>query len=154
MSGISDGYDAVLARIQVVLSTEANGYFRLPNPYKPEENGEDRLKKGYGIALGAAVNSNRFVNCSFSVARQFQIILTRKYVALENDAVRKADAEKALFEDLNLLINDFEQDISVNGNTMYTRYEADGGIEYVQGDTDKFIMLRTTFVMEYVERFT
>jgi hypothetical protein len=153
MSIISTAYDALLGRVETVLDTAAQGYFRLPNPYKPDENNQRFLVKGYAIAMGGSVNTQRFVNCKFSINRTMTVILTRQYFAREDDADAKADAEKALFEDQYSLINDFEQDISINGQTMYTRYVSDSGIEYVQGDNDKFIMLRTEFALEYIETF-
>lgn len=154
MSIISNAYDAFVTRIETVLDTVTNGYTRLPNPYKPEENNDLFLKKGYGITMGAGSNTNRTVNCKFSVQRTTTIVLTRLYEAREDDAVAKAAVEKLLFEDQYALINDFEQDISINGQTMYTRWESDGGIEYVSGETDRFLMLRTTFLLEYLEAFT
>jgi hypothetical protein len=153
MSIITNAYDALLARIETKLDTAQEGYFRLPNPYKPAENNDRFLLKGYGIVLGPGQNTNRFVNCKFSINRNVTIVLTRQYFAREDDAEGKAVTEKALFEDQYILINDLEQDISVNGQTMYTKYEADSGIEYVQGSTDRFLMLRTDFSMEYIETF-
>lgn len=154
MSIISSAYDAILSRIETVLDTTAQGWFRLPNPYKPEENSERFLDKGYGIALGSGANTNRVVNCKFSIERNFTIVLTRKFFALEADPAAKAVTEKQLFEDQYALINDFEQDISINGSTMYTRYVSDGGIEYVSGEKDNYLMIRTEFAVEYLESFT
>jgi len=154
MSIISTAYDAFVTRIETVLDVATNGHTRLSNPYKPDENNERLLVKGYGIVMGPGSNTNRQVNCKFSVSRQMEIVLTRQYFAREDDAVSKADTEKALFEDQYLLINDFEQDISINGQTMYTRWESDSGIEYVSSATDRFLMLRTTFSLEYLENFT
>lgn len=153
MSIISTAYDAMITRIETVLDVATNGHTRLPNPYKPEENNELFLKKGYGLAILGAENTNRFVNCKFSIQRTMQVVLTRQYFAREDDAVAKSTTEKELFEDQYLLINDFEQDISINGQTMYTRYVTDGGIEYVQQGTDKFLMLRTDVLLEYIETF-
>ncbi len=153
MSIISTAYDAILTRIETVLDVNTNGFFRLSNPYKPEENNERFLVKGYGIVMGPGSNTNRTVNCKFSVERTLTVVLTQQYYAREDDAAAKAETEKALFESQYLLINDFEQDISVNGTTMYTRWVSDGGIEYVQGTTDRFLMLRTDFALEYLETF-
>lgn len=152
MSIISNAYDALLTRLDT-LYPSLSGWNRLPNPYKPEENTELFLRQGYGVAMGPGQNTNRQVNCKFSVSRDMVVILTRKYDALENDAVGKAVTEKQLFEDQYALINDLEQDISINGQTMYTRYISDGGIEYVRGDTDRFLILRTVFSLEYMETF-
>lgn len=153
MSIISNGIDAFVARMQA-LYPAAQGWQQLPNPYKPEENPDIFLKQGWGLAFGSAENSNRQVNCKYSVARSVTVILCRITDALENDASLKVAADKALFEDQAILINDLEQDIAVNGTTMYTRWETDGGIEYIKGDTDRFLMLRTEFRLEYLEAFT
>ncbi len=153
MSTITSGIDAVVARLNA-LFPENSGWVRLPNPYKPEENPDTYLRQSWGAAFGPAENSNRVVNCKFSVARSVTIILARQFDALENDAEAKATCDKQLFEDQRTLINDFEQDIAVNGTTMYTRWETDGGIEYVKGQTDRFLMLRTEFRLEYLETFT
>lgn len=153
MSIITAGYDAMIARVETVLDTVAGGYTRLPNPYNIEDNTEIKLRKGYGIALLAGENTNRQVNCKFSVKRTMEIVLTRLYTQREENALTHAAVEKALFEDQFKLINDFEQDISINGTTMYTRWETDGGLEYVSGETGRFLMLKTQFSLEYLETF-
>ena len=153
MSIISNGVDALVARMQTLFPA-ASGWQQIPNPYKPEENPDIYLRQGWGLAFGPAENTNRQVNCKFSVARNVTVILCRQTDALENDAALKVAADKLLFEDQAVLINDLEQDIAVNGTTMYTRWETDGGIEYVKGQTDRFLMLRTEFRMEYLENFT
>jgi len=152
MSIITAGSDALLARL-AALFPEGDGWHWLPNAYKPEENPELLLRQGYGLALGPGENTQRLVNCKFSVNRSITVVLTRKYDALENDATAKFATEKQLFEDQYRLINDLEQDVSVNGTTMYTRWESDGGIEYVEGDTDRFLMVRTEIALEYLEEF-
>jgi hypothetical protein len=152
MSIISTAYDAMIARLGT-LYPSGSGWVRLPNPYKPEENNELYLKQGYGIALGSGENTNRVVNCKFSINRTMTIVITRKFYAREDDASAKATTEKQLFEDQYELINDLEQDFTVNDSTMYTRYISDGGIEYISGEKDNFLMLRTEFSVEYLETF-
>lgn len=153
MSIISTAYDAMIDRVEVVLDAVNQGYFRLPNPYIIEDNTELKLKKGYGIALLAGTNTNRQVNCKFSVNRTMEVILTRLYTGYEENAVTKSDLEKLLFEDQYKIIKDFEQDITINGQTMYTRWESDGGIEFVAGSTGRFYVLKTQFSLEYLESF-
>lgn len=154
MSLISTGYDALIARIETVLDTVTNGYQRIPNPYNVEDNAEPVLRKGYGLALLAAENSNRQVNCKFSVSRNMEVVLTRLYTGKVEDAPGKGALEKLLLEDQYAIINDLEQDISINGSTMYTRYVSDNGIEFVNGATGRFFMLKTQFSLEYMESFT
>jgi len=153
MSLISTGFDALVARVETVLDATTNGYTRLPNPYNVEDNTELKLRKGYGVALLAATNTNRQVNCKFSVNRTMEVVLTRLYTGYEENAVDKASEEKLLLEDQYKIINDLEQDVTINGQTMYTRWESDGGIEYVAGETGRFLMLKTQFSLEYLETF-
>jgi hypothetical protein len=154
VSLISTGYAALLARIEAVLNTASAGYKRLPNPYAVDDNAELMLRKGYGLAMGAAENTNRQVNCKISISRTAEVILTRLYTGKEEDAPGKAALEQLLLEDQHLVINDLEQDISINGSTMYTRYVSDSGIEFVSGVSGRFFMLKTQFSLEYMEDFT
>lgn len=153
MSIISTAYDAFIARIETVLDTANQGYTRIPNPYNVEDNTELKLRKGYGLALLNAENTNRQVNCKFSVNRTMEVILTREYTGDEELAVPKSTLEKLLLEDQYKIINNFEQDLTINGSTMYTRWVTDSGIEFVAGQTGRFYMLKTQFLLEYLETF-
>jgi hypothetical protein len=150
MSVITNGYNALLARLEA-LYPAGDGWVRLPNAYRPEENPDTFLKQGYALALGAGQNTNRQLNCAMSVSRTITVILARLYTALKEDAAQKAVAELQLFEDQKKLIVDLETEVTVNGSTMYTRYIGDGGIEYVQGTTERFLMVRTEIQLEYFE---
>lgn len=153
MSVAVTSYEALVSLLETTFPSGSD-YFRLPNPYKPEENSERYLLKGWGIAIGPSNNSNRFAACKYSVNRGITIILTRKYHATESDVDSKETTEKALLEDQNTLIESLESDSSINGATMYSRYVSDGGIEYVRNDTDMFLMIRTQVELEYIETFT
>lgn len=154
MSLISTAYAALLTRIETVLGTVAGGYKRIPNPYEVPDNSEQELRKGYGLALLTGENTNRQVNCKVSINRNIEVILTRLYTGKIEDAPGKAALEQLLLEDQHKLINDFEQDVSINGSTMYTRYVSDSGIEFVSGVSGRFFMLKTQFSLEYMEDFT
>lgn len=152
MSKISDAHAALIARL-ATLFPSAQGWKRLPNPYKPDENTDLFLRQGYGIALGSGANTNRLINCQISLERNLNITIARKYEGLENDDLKKAATELQLFEDQFALIKDLETDVTVNGEAMYCRYVGDSGIEYVKGTTDKFLMVRTEIALEYLENF-
>lgn len=154
MSLISTGYQALLTRIQTVLDTANQGYKRIPNPYEVSENAEIELRKGYGLAVLSAENTNRQVNCKISISRTIEVVLTRLYTGKVEDAPGRAALEQLLLEDQHTIINDLEQDISINGSTMYTRYVSDSGIEFVSGVAGRFLMLKTQFSLEYLEDFT
>jgi hypothetical protein len=153
MSLISTAYDSMITRIEAVLDTVNQGYKRIHNPYSIQDNEELFLVKGYGLAVLTGENTQRVVNCKFTVNRNVEVILTRLYTGAGEDAVPKATLEKLLLEDQYKLINNFEQDLTINGTTMYTRWVSDSGIEYVNGETGRFFMLRTQFSLEYLETF-
>lgn len=153
MSQITTIYTALLAQM-ALLYPELDGWQRIANPYKPNENPDTLLRQGWGIALGAGLNTNRLVNCKYSLNREITIVFTRKYDALENDPVNKAITEVQLFEDQHKLINQIEQDPTISDTLTTASYGSDGGIEYVKGETDSFMMLRTVIPTEYLEGFT
>ena len=153
MSLISTAFDALVSRVETVLNTSANGYSRIPNPYNLEDNAEIKLRKGYGVAMREGENTNRQVNCKFSVQRNMEIVLSRLYTEQDENAVTRSSLEKLLFEDQYALINDFEQDLTINGETMYTKWVSDGGIEFLTGASGRFLVLRTQFSLEYLETF-
>lgn len=154
MSLISTAFDALVLRVETVLDTVAQGYSRIPNPYNVEDNAEIKLVKGYGVAMLAGENTNRQVNCKFSVKRTMEIVLTRLYTEQDENAVTRSSLEKFLFEDQYKLINNFEQDFSINGQSMLTKWETDGGIEFLTGTSGRFLVLKTQFSLEYLETFT
>lgn len=153
MSVISTAYDALVDRIEAVLDVEANNYRRIGNPYNIEDNSEIELRKGYGIAALSAINTNRHVACQFSIERTFEIVLTRHFTGRLDDADGRVDVEKELLEAQYLIVNDLEQDPSVGGTSMFTRFVGDSGIEYVAGDQSRFIVLRSQFALEYQETY-
>lgn len=147
MSKISDIYEAAILRLED-LFPEHN---RLPNPYKPEENNELFLKQGYGLALLGASSPRPILSCKLSVARDINIVLTRKYFARENDFEGKSSAELQLLEDQFLLIQDFHKDTTLNETATMMKYVSDAGIQYVSTEKDQFLLLETTFAVEYFE---
>lgn len=151
MSNISTVYDAMITRIETLLPT----YKRLTNPYKISENNERFLDIGYAVALGPATRGTGYVNSKVRVHRDFTVSLTRKYYAKETDVAAKATTEKQLFEDQILLIKDFEKDPTINSSgANLVAYESDGGIEHVFSNKDQYLLLRSTFTVDYLETIT
>jgi hypothetical protein len=147
-------HGALISLLGDTLYTAEDGWKRLPNPYRPEDNSDPFLKQGWGLAFASGQNTNRQAGGYFTVDRGFVVILCREFLALEQDAVAKAAAELALFEDQYALINALEKDVTVDQSTMYARYVGDGGIEYVSSEKNRFLMLRTQMSVEYFEQLT
>jgi len=149
MSNISDAYDFFLARIKVVLPTHTE----MPNPYKVDENNENFLKKGFGLAMGSGENTTITLNNRRTFARNFIVPISRIVRGIESNVTAKQLVQKQLYEDQFLLIQDFELDTTLNESAAVfsTSYAGDDGIQFVFGEKDNFLLLETTFSIEYKE---
>lgn len=153
MSNISTAFDAIKTRMQA-LFPEAQGWVQMANPYEPEQNTLAVHNKGWGIALGPGVNTNRNLSCKLSVQRQVIVTFLRRRYANELDIEPKETAEKAILEDQFVLIKDFEKTPALNNSTSgITRFQfaSDAGIENVFAGEEAFIKLVTTYELEYFE---
>ena len=124
---------------------------RLSNPYRLEENNAQILKLGYGVAIGAGTNTNRFVSCRKSYRRNFIVSVTRQFYARELDPEKKADTEKALLEDLRLICNDFFKNTEVASVDVKTDVISDSGIFSIYADQDNYLGISATLQVEFFE---
>lgn len=147
MSKSTDVFDAMILRLESVLPTHS----RLRNPYEIEENNTLFLKKGFGLAIGQGNGPNTALSKQIEIERIFQVVLTRKAYAKESDSTGKASAEKSLLEDLFLVIQEFETNTTINSTASMAQYESDGGIEFVETETEGFIVIRADILVKYQE---
>ena len=147
MSKISDIYEAIVSKIETALPT----YNRIPNPYDIADNPDILLDAAYGIAVGAGINTQRFVGCATTWEREFTIGMINQKVNLENDTIGKASIEKNLLEDHKTLLLAIEKDPSLGGICIKCYLVSDGGIQYLDGDRGKFLALEVSLVVEYLE---
>lgn len=158
MSAISLAYDALNTLIGTTLPA-ASGWAELINPYVPESNDELTYEKAWGLAFGAGNNSNRVIGCEMSIQRSFTVTLCRKtFAGVLNrgpeQLIARKTAEKALFEDLKLIVNELEKNVTVNNSTpiIKTVYVADSGLEFIRDDSHNLLMIRAEFQTEYFEK--
>lgn len=150
MSKVSTVYDAMITRITALLPNHA----RLGNPYAPASNASLFLKQGYGVKIGPARDTNRIISNQKIIAREYTVVVTRKFLALENAPETKATTEKQLLEDAYLLVKDFETNTTINETAVMTSYTSDGGIEFIDKEKDHFLIVETVFTVEYLENLT
>lgn len=150
MSQISSIYDAW----ETVIEANLTAYTKIRDPYEPDANPEVLLRKGYGIAIGDGLNSERLLSCKLSVERTFNIILVNTITATPNNKAAMATLEKNLMEDQFTLINAVEKDAGLNGTVRNVAYQADSGIDFLEGDSSRHLLLETQFVVEYFEDLT
>jgi len=152
MSQISTAYDNFLARVAAVL-TSGNGWKQVPNAYAIEKNPEPYLNQGYAVGFGAGTNTKRLQSRTVSVAREFFVTICRVNDNLEDEVTGIQTAEKALLEDLKLLIADMETNQTLNAGEILCSYVGDGGIESVDGETREILSIKANFLIEYFETY-
>lgn len=150
MSAVSTAYDALVTRVDAVLTSGA-GWNKIPNAYNIENNPEIYLKQGYAIGLGSGLNTKRLLSKTVSISREFIVTITRTVDQLDLEVSGRQSIEKQLMEDLKLLIADLEGNSSLNEGQIFCSYEGDEGIDSVDGETFEFMAVRARFSIEYFE---
>jgi hypothetical protein len=147
MTAISNVYTALESFVAAQLPT----YKRLANGYAIEANSELILTKGWGLAIGPGTNSNRFVGCKHSTARQVVITLTNQASATEHDLANHKAQELAILEDAYKLRKAIESDPDLATTVAIATWSDDTGIEFLEGDRFRFYRIGLTFNVEYIE---
>lgn len=150
MSKASDVYDAIYTVVSG-LFTSVSGYRELSDPVLIDNNDEMSLAKGYSVYFGVASNTNRQLDCKYSIQRDVMITLTRAVRGTHKDVAAMKTIDKALLEDQHLLIKNFEQNYNIGTVTARRDFVTDGGIERVLGENKMFTMIQTVFQIEYFE---
>lgn len=152
MSKISTIADTIISTIESELDTTSNDYHRLDDPYNLQRNSARVLDKGYGVAYGDTVNTQRLVGCNQILETTFRVFLTRRYTALESDRARKLDIEQAILEDRFTLFKKFEAESNLQGNVAKSVFISDTGIQLVPFDEQKqFIYIEMNYLATYEE---
>lgn len=144
---VSSVYDALVTLIGTTLSS----YTKIMNPYIPEDNAEIFMVKGYGVGFGAATNTERLLACKLSVLRNFKVVLINQVVVTDHDELGHAALEKSILEDSIKILSALETDTTLNGNAVKSKYVTDSGIEFLEGDRTKYLLLEIDVEIEYFE---
>lgn len=150
MSKVSTAYDNLITRLAAVF-TSGSGWLQIPNGYDIPANADGFLRQGYGLAIGAGVNAKREVGGHYHVDRKFTVSISREVFKLDGDASGYGSVAKSLFEDLKLVISDFETNQTLNSGQIFCSYESDSGIQAVQGDGFAFMYLSAEFSVILIE---
>ena len=151
MSNISDAADKIVFAMEALFPD----HLRMWNPYQPEENSEEVLRKGWGIGFGPAERTNRQLSCDYSWLRKIQIIQARQYFGTQLSTSKNFGKQKEILEDHRIMLDDFEKHVSLNqpgfANPEIVKFNpiSDSGILHVYPDRDDFFFIRTTFDLEY-----
>jgi len=147
MTKINDIYDELHSITQVVLPE----YTELPNPYIPDDNPDIYMKKGYGISIGAASNTNRVVSKKVSILRDFDFVFVRQINSTEtNTGLIKSNA-KAIMEDSFKVLEEIENNTSLGQVCVKAEFVSDSGLDFIEADTQRFFILTMVVSVEYFE---
>lgn len=159
MSNISNIHTQFIARIEALLTS----HIMLPHAYRLERNTRDQLRLGYAIAYRDATNAQLTIQCGHSVTRNISIIITRRFAANDLDPVNKYVTEMALFEDQQLILNDFEKypflglNPGENDYAFNCQYVSDSGIQFTyldEADGGNYLYLESIFSVTYADPIT
>jgi hypothetical protein len=150
MRNVLAAYYNLINKIEATLTS----YTRIPNPYETSENPSLFLRKGYGLGFSNGENTNRQICDKFSVRRSFTLVLINQVFSTEMNSSGRASFERSLMEDHYAIINAIEKDVNLGGKVSQVSYQNDSGIDYVENDTEKFILISSTFDIEYLETIT
>jgi len=147
MTKINDIYDELHSITQVVLPE----YTELPNPYIPDDNPDIYMKKGYGISIGAASNTNRVVSKKVSILRDFDFVFVLQINSTEtNTGLIKSNA-KAIMEDSFKVLEEIENNTSLGQVCVKAEFVSDSGLDFIEADTQRFFILTMVVSVEYFE---
>lgn len=126
---------------------------QLYDPRIPGLNDTKILNRGFGFYIAEGNNTNRQLSCELSIERSIIVTNTIVTRGTERDLAIRLAAEKQLFEDQLLLIKEVEMNTSLELLGRF-KYLNDNGSESVFADQNDYLMINTTFTMEYFESLT
>lgn len=155
MTNISSIYDA----LDNAISGALPNHDELINPYVLEEESNLSLDAAYGFTIVDGVNTLLNDNSGVeTIARNFEVILTRRKFATKADIATRKAAEKNLLEDVQAVITAIKEDqtLQQSGIAISARFESDPGLELLRinrGRND-ILAIRVVIQVEYTETYT
>lgn len=150
MSLVKDAKNDILSRLATLFPDKV----RIADPYNINENSELQLNDGFGVTIEDASNTNREIACHLSIRRSFGIILTKKFFSTELCDQGRQDAYDSLLDEHDVLVQNFEKLVNLEGLVTSFLYVSDGGIESVFNEKDQFFFIKSNFDLEYLEVIT
>ena len=147
MSKMTDIHNAIIAKVEATLT----GYKHIPNPYDANDNPELYLKKGFGVAIGPAFKIPRNIGCKRSIERSFVVILVKQVTASDTNSTLRANIGLDLMEDQFSLFKAFELEDNIGGTGAATQVIGDSGLDYIDGERQRFFLTEMEISTEYFE---
>ena len=147
MSKITQVYDA----LEATLLSALPAYTKLPNAYSIENNSDLFLRKAYGLGIAGASNTNRLIPSKVSIARDFEVVFINQIDATDSDGELIEAQEKAICEDAFVFLAAVENDPDLGNIAIKSEYVSDGGLEYLNGEKQRYFMLTMVVSVEYIQ---
>jgi len=153
MSNFSTVLDAL--RTKVPLITGFTTKKELPNPYSPEDNPKGILRNGWGLTVGLSGSGPAEFN---SVVDQHSLglVLTREWVATENNPDSVHTVIKLLKDDASLLQRELERGdlLNVAAALENLTYVSTSEVAFGEGDRERWVYLTVSFIASIREELT
>lgn len=150
MSKISTIHDAITSKISSLLTS----YKQIPNPYLIEDNPITILDKGFGVAVGPGVRTDRIIACQTSWERAFTISLVNYVRTTDTNTTVRETLTKNILEDHYTLFTEFEKDAGLSGVAIDGIVSSDGGIELIEITGKPHFLVEIDLTVEYLEDLT
>jgi len=150
MSKISTIHDAITTKISSLLAS----YKQIPNPYLIEDNPITILDKGFGVAVGPGVRTDRIIACQTSWERSFTISLVNYVRTTDTNTTVRETLTKNILEDHYTLFTEFEKDAGLSGVAIDGIVSSDGGIELIEITGKPHFLVEIDLTVEYLEDLT
>lgn len=147
MTVISQIYDKVVDVIEAKLTTST----RISNPYVLDSNTFLHLQKGFGVAIGPGIDTERYVGCLVTWQRSFTIAIIQRMVTTQNNIGVRETIEKELLDDHDKLRKAFYLNSTLDGLAIKSTVTDDGGVSFIDDASGKFIALEMSLLVEYQE---
>jgi hypothetical protein len=143
-------YDAIVSRIETLFPNHR----RLSDPYDLENNPDNLLKQGWGLAAGpGGDNTERYVSCTESLSVNMTVPFTRAAFSRELDSSTKAAADKLLLEDMQVLADDvLKNNLNIQGPLI--NFVGFDGIDSVRADERRYVQIGCNITVENFKLLT
>ena len=150
MSKISTIHNAIVSKI----ATNLTSYKQIPNPYLIEGNPLTILSKGFGVAIGPGITTERVISCQTSWERSFIVSLINYVATTDTKTSVRETITKNLLEDHFTLLGQFSKDSYLSNTAIDAVVSSDGGIELIEIDSKPHFLIELEINVEYLEDLT
>lgn len=143
---------AVQNALNALVASTLPEYDHLSDSLDSADNTMLTLDKGFASSLGDAknINSDYCNQGQTMIERAFPVILSNVYAA-SFDASGRILLEQSLYNDHAQVVAAIKNNITLSGTCVDARFDGDSGLEYLEGENKKFIVIISNVIIKYIE---